>query len=236
MRFGEADAKDVHGTFRSALVLRTSAQVRRFLGGVLPVFERCQKLLVLRTWSVGVYAVGVMWHRRTFTRAFSSLHSPNLILSLKYGESNFFRFLPLNAHFFHSPHQKIIEFQTRREYEGFGEYPAFVGWEYEGYLRALHSAPNVIGASLWCQTGGWGSFRRLTYLHNSSIWVELNTFVTARMCRGLSCEQAIEQFCRRFQPHIPVPPFVQFLRLADEAIKHLLYTRELGRVDEFVVS
>jgi hypothetical protein len=229
MRFGEADARDVTETFRSALVLRTAKQVRQFLRGVLPVFERWQKLLVFRTWSVGVHAVGdLMWHHRTFASAFSSLHSPNLILSMKYGDSDFFRFLPLNAHFFQSPHQKIIEFQTRREYEGFGEYPAFVGWEYEGYLRALRSAPNVVGASLWCQTGGWGTFRRLTYLSNSSIWVELNTFVTAHMCRGVSCEQAVEQFCQRFQPRIPVQPFVQFLRLADETVKNLLYIPELA--------
>jgi hypothetical protein len=86
----------------------------------------------------------------------------------------------------------------------------------------------VVGASLWCQTGGWGTFRRLTYLHNSSIWVELNTFVTAHMCRGVSCEQAVEQFCQRHQPHIPVQPFLQFLRLADEAIRNVLYIRELA--------
>jgi hypothetical protein len=229
MRFGEADAKDVRETFRSALVLRTAAQVRHFLSGVLPVFEQRQKLLIFRTWSVGAYAVGdLMWHRRTFTTVFSSLHSPNLILSMKYGDSDFFRFLPLNAHFFQSPHQKIIEFQTRREYEGFGEYPAFVGWEYEAYLHALRGASNVVGASLWCQTGGWGTFRRLTYVSNSSIWVELNTFVAAHLCQGLSCEQAVERFCQRFQPHIPVQPFLQFLRLADEAIRNGLYMRELA--------
>jgi hypothetical protein len=229
MRFGESDARDVRDTFRSALVLHTSKQVRQFLSGVLPVFEHWYKLLVFRTWSVGAYAVGdLMWHHCTFASAFSSLHSPNLILSMKYGDSDFFRFLPLNAHFFQSRHQKIIEFQTRREYEGFGEYPAFVGWEYEGYLRALRNVPNVVGASLWCQTGGWGTFRRLTYLTNSSIWVDLNTFVTAHMCRGLSCEQAVERFCQRFQPHIPVQPFLQFLRLADEAVRNLLYIRELA--------
>jgi hypothetical protein len=93
MRFGEADASDVKDTFRSTLVLRTSAQVRQFLSGVLPVFKRWQKLLVFRAWSVGAYAVGdLMWHRGTFASAFSSLPSPNLILSMKYGDSDFFGF------------------------------------------------------------------------------------------------------------------------------------------------
>lgn len=85
-----------------------------------------------------------------------------------------------------------------------------------------------VGASVWCQTGGWGTFRRLTYLTDSSIWVELNTFVTAHMCRGLRCEHAVALFCQRFQPEIPVQPFLQFLRLAEEVINDLLYIPELA--------
>jgi hypothetical protein len=147
---------------------------------------------------------------------------------MKYGETDFFRFLPLNPHFFHGPHRKIIEFQARREYEGFGEYPAFVGWEYERYTQALQAVPNVVGASVWCQTGGWGKFRRRTYLEDSSVWVELNAFVTVQLCLGRSCEQAVEQFCARFYPDIAVQPFLRFLRLADEVIQDLLYIREMA--------
>jgi hypothetical protein len=229
MRFGEADGVDVKHTFRSELVLRTPSQVRQFLSQLLPVFEQCGKLLIFRTWSVGAHPVGdLMWHHGTFHKVFASLRSPQLIISMKYGESDFFRFLPLNAHFFQDTHKKIIELQTRREYEGFGEYPAFVGWEYERYLQTVRQLPHVVGASVWCQTGGWGTFRRRTYLANSSIWVELNTFVTVQMCRGASCEQAVEQFCARSAPVIAAQPFLEFLRLADEVIANLLYIRELG--------
>ena len=235
MRFGEVDSVDVEYPLRSELVLRTPKQLRQFLSGVLPVFQRWNTLLVFRTWSVGAHAVGdLIWHRRTFEQAFASLHSPQLILSMKYGESDFFRFLPLNAHFFRGTHQKIIEFQARREYEGFGEYPAFVGWEYERYLHDLRHAANVVGASVWCQTGGWGTFRRRTYLADSSIWVELNTFVTAQLCQGASCEEAVARFCNRLDPAIPPQPFLQFLRLADEVINDLLYIRELAERKLFV--
>jgi alpha-glucuronidase len=128
MRFGESDGMDVHQTFRSALVLRAPHQVRTFLGGILDLFERHDKLLIFRTWSVGAYPVGdLMWHPRTFDRAFRPLSSPQLILSMKYGETDFFRFLPLNPLFYRGPQRKLIEFQARREYEGFGEFPAFTG-------------------------------------------------------------------------------------------------------------
>jgi alpha-glucuronidase len=137
MRFGEADSSDVKHTFRSELVLRTPRQVRRFLARLLPVFEHCGKLLIFRTWSVGAHRVGdLMWHRGTYRQVFGSLRSPQLIISMKYGESDFFRFLPLNAHFYRGAHKKLIEFQTRREYEGFGEYPTFVGWQYECYRHS----------------------------------------------------------------------------------------------------
>jgi hypothetical protein len=92
----------------------------------------------------------------------------------------------------------------------------------------VRQIPHVVGASVWCQTGGWGTFRRRTYVADSSIWVELNTFVTAQMCHGSSCEQAVERFCARFSPAIAVQPFLQFLRLADEVITNLLYIRELA--------
>lgn len=59
--------------------------------------------------------------------------------------------------------------------------------------------------------------RRRTYLADSSLWVALNTFVTAQMYRVASCEQAIEQFCADATPTIAVQPFVQFLRLGEEA-------------------
>jgi hypothetical protein len=116
MRFGESDAADLRQDFRSALVLRTPRQVQSFLAGVLDIFEREDKYLIFSTWSVGAYPIGdLMWRRQTYDKVFRALYSPRLILSMKYGETDFFRFLPLNPHFFHGPHGKIIEFQARRE-------------------------------------------------------------------------------------------------------------------------
>ena len=108
---------------------------------------------------MGAYAIGdLIWNPGTFRKVFDSIDSPSLVISMKYGESDFFRYLPLNPNFLESGHKKIIEFQARREYEGFGAYPSFVGWDIEDLLLQLQDAQNVIGASVWCQTGGWGNF------------------------------------------------------------------------------
>lgn len=228
-RIGESDSIGTPGDLRSRLLIRTPQQANRFLKTLLPVFERHARTLFFRTWTVGAYAIGdLIWHRRTFERVFRDIRSDALVVSMKYGESDFFRYLPVNAHFFRSPLHTIVELQSRREYEGFGEYPSFTGWEYERILQQLESAPNLVGACVWCQTGGWGKFRRLTYLDDSSIWVEMNNSVTADLWRGRSCEEAVRRFCARRLPEADPDLFLAFLALADDVIRELLYIREFA--------
>ncbi len=184
IRIGESDAVDVNGDFHSRIVLKTPRQARSMLQTLLPVFEKHQRLLIFRTWTVGVSRLGdLIWNRDTFRRVFADIHSPALIISMKYGESDFFRYLPLNRLFFESDHRKLIEFQTRREYEGFGRYPASIARDYEHIIKQLVSARNIAGISIWCQTGGWSGFRDLTLLDPGGIWNEINTFITVRMFR-----------------------------------------------------
>lgn len=73
--------------------------------------------------------------------------------------------------------RKIIELQARREYEGAGEYPSFIGWDCQHFVEELTDAEDVVGMSVWCQTGGWHRFRRRAFLETSNrdIWIRLNT-------------------------------------------------------------
>ena len=56
---------------------------------------------------------------------------------MKHGESDFFRYLPLNRSFFRVKQRKLLELQARREYEGAGEYPSFIGWDCERFAEEL---------------------------------------------------------------------------------------------------
>lgn len=229
MRIGESDGLDVKGDFRSELMLQTPAQVNRMLRRLLPLFETRQRFLILRSWTVGAYRIGdFIWHRNTMQRALRKVNSPNFILSMKYGESDFFRYLPLNGHFFRIKVKKMIELQAKREYEGAGEYPSFVGWDYEKYKRDLQDAENVVGMSVWCQTGGWLPFRRRTYLDPKGMWNELNSAVTLRIFKyNESAEEAAKHFAGRIGCMDP-EGFIFFLRLNDFVIKELLYTPEIA--------
>jgi hypothetical protein len=235
VRIGESDGKDVPGELSSELVLRTTAQVNRLLRDLLPVFERHGRLLIFRTWTVGAYDIGdLIWHRGTFAKVLDGIDSHAFVLSMKFGETDFFRYLPLNRNFFRTEHNKIVELQTRREYEGCGEFPSFIGWDYEGYARELAQARNLIGISVWCQTGGWVPFRRLAYLPGGEgLWTELNTFVTLRIFRdGMLVEEAVQAYATREGISSWVP-LLELLRLSDRAVKELLYVREFAQQQLF---
>ena len=122
-----------------------------------------------------------------------------------------------------------MELQTRREYEGCGEYPSFTGWLYEQYARELRQAENVIGCMVWCQTGGWVPFRRLAFLDAEALWTDLNTFVTIRVIKeGVLVEDAVREFAQK--RHLgDADALLELLRLADECIRELLYIEEYAR-------
>lgn len=230
-RVGECDARDVRGDFASRLAVRTPAQAGELIRRLLPVFEQAGKSLVFRTWTVGAHAIGdLIWNRATFDRAFAGLDSPNLVLSMKYGETDFFRYLPLNKLFFHSNHRKIVELQARREYEGFGEFPSFVGWDYENYIRQLEGARNMVGAWIWCQTGGWSVFRRRTFLEPAGVWNEINAAVSLRLVRdGVGAEDAVLAWARERLGADKAGRLLVLLRLSDETVREGLYIDEFAR-------
>ena len=181
LRIGEADGVDVEGDFRSELLVKNPGDMHRMLSLLLPICEQYRRLLIVRTWTLGAFPIGdLMWNEQTFKKTFMPFQSDRLIISMKYGESDFFRRLETNPLFFATNHKKIIELQARREYDGFGELPFYTGWDYESYRDNLRGA-RIVGTWVWCQTGGWTKKRRITFLEDSSPWTELNVKTTLRI-------------------------------------------------------
>jgi hypothetical protein len=227
LRIGESDGQDVAGVLRSRLVLRSAEQTNRLLLRLLPEFEKKNRKLIFRTWTVGSYLIGdLIWHRGRMAQLLDGVDSPAFLISMKYGESDFFRYLPLNRHFFRTNHAKIIEFQARPEYEGAGEYPSYMGWNCERYARELHGATNVVGLSVWCQTGGWHAFRRLTFLDKNAVWAELNVHAIVKIMRhGWTVEQCLDDWFGRDKSLRAN----EFLRRCDSVVRRLLYVEEFAR-------
>ncbi len=227
LRIGESDGVDVEDPLRSRLLLHTAGQANAMLRALLPLFEERGKRLIFRTWTAGAYLIGdLIWHRGRLASALEGIDSPAFVLSMKYGESDFFRYLPLNRHFFRHDAPKIIELQARREYEGAGEYPSFVGWDCEHYARELEGARNVIGISVWCQTGGWHAFRRLAFLEPAAVWIDLNAVAAVRIFRD---KRTVEQVVTEVFGADRGPKALEFLRLVDEVILQILYIEEFAQ-------
>ena len=56
----------------------------------------------------------------------------------------------------------------------------------------------ITGISVWCQTGGWVPFRRLTYLEKEGIWNELNSYACIKIFKeGQSVEEIAHDFSYR---------------------------------------
>ncbi|PJZ70520.1 glycosyl hydrolase family 67 [Leptospira perolatii] len=230
LRIGESDGVDVQKEFKSKLLIRKPEDARQLLLEILPIFEQYKKTLVFRTWTLGAYAIGdLIWNKSTYKKVFRGIKSKSLVVSMKYGEGDFFRYMELNPLFFEDGLPKLLELQARREYEGFGEFPSFVGWQYENYKNRLlaNASSDLIGISVWTQTGGWSSFQNITFLKNSSFWNELNSLVSVRM---FSKNWSVEKCIGKFWGKENLPKFLEFLRLSDQVIEHLLYDPEFARL------
>ncbi|GAB4167019.1 MAG: hypothetical protein Fur0032_04810 [Terrimicrobiaceae bacterium] len=227
LRIGECDGVDVSDPLRSSLGIRSSNDVNRLLREVLPIFERNRKRLIFRTWTVGAARVGdLIWHAGRLRESLRGIDSPALVVSMKPGESDFFRYLPLNRQFFRTRLPKIIELQARREYEGAGEFPSFIGWDLENTAAELQGAGNVIGLSVWCQTGGWHRFRRLAFLSEEDAWITLNARAAVEiLANGHSVRQAVALHFGEASAE----KALEFLRLSEEVILRLLYIEEFAR-------
>ncbi|HMP88628.1 MAG TPA: hypothetical protein PJ991_00420 [Kiritimatiellia bacterium] len=224
-RIGESDGHDVQGDFISQMIIRSPRQGRQLIDAILPVFERFNRLLIFRTWSVGAYKIGdLIWNQKTYDKLFGGISSEQLLVSIKYGESDFFRYLRLNPLFRKSGPGKIIELQARREYEGFGEYPSFIGRDFEHYRNEVKTMPDVMGFSVWCQTGGWSSYRRLTFLDKNAIWNEINTWICVKLFKdGLTAEGAVRGYFQNSNLSGRWDQLLELLDRSETVVKNVLY-------------
>lgn len=191
IRIGEAgDVYDVEGRDeRSALAVTSIGQVRAMLTGLLRAHESAGRELIFRTWSVGVGEAGDLHtDPDTYRRVFDGIDSDRLVVSTKYTEGDFYSHLPLNATVAETGQRRIVEFQSRREYEGMGvlanDLTALHG---EALREAVAQNEAIEGVWTWTQDGGpWRAGPMALYLERG--WwplYDLNTYGVGRWARDL---------------------------------------------------
>ncbi|BCJ48333.1 hypothetical protein GCM10010168_77410 [Actinoplanes ianthinogenes] len=178
--------------YYSDIAVTTPEQVREMLAAFLAVAGESGRDIIFRSWTVGVGAVGDLHtNPESYETVLGSLHDPHLIVSTKFTAGDFYSHLPMNTTLATGDQRRIVEFQGRREFEGFGSLP--------NDLTALHGAalnrllalnPHIEGVWLWTQDGGPLHAGPRTLYLRTGFWqlYDLNAYAMGRLARDPSTD------------------------------------------------
>ncbi|GAA3193864.1 hypothetical protein GCM10010468_03370 [Actinocorallia longicatena] len=217
--------------YSSEIAVTTAAQVRTMLTELLAELSPAGKDLIFRSWTVGVGEVGDLHtNPATYAEALDGVDDPHLIVSTKYTLGDFYSHLPLNTTLDGGSHKRIVEFQSRREFEGFGSLPDALGPLHQQALRSFLAAnPNIVGLWNWTQDGGpLYAGPRALYLREGfwQLW-DVNVYLTGRLAAdpGLDVAAATDDWIRATFTDDPgtIKAIGRALALSREAITKGLY-------------
>ena len=217
--------------YSSEIAVTTPAAVRAMLRSFLRVAAEADKDVIFRTWSVGIGAVGDLHtSRAAYREVLGGLHDRHLIVSTKYTLGDFYSHLPLNDTLLEGDQRRIVEFQSRREFEGLGALPDDLGVLHQLALRRFLAAnPHIEGVWTWAQGGGPLLAGPRSLHLRAGFWQlsDLNTYVTARLAwdPGADPAAATADWARRTFSYDPatVAAICRAMALSRDAVTTGLY-------------
>lgn len=214
------------------LAVTDSSSTEEMLTGFLPVFENHNKKLFFRTWSVGVGDIGNLHtNPKTYQKVLGNVHSPNLIISTKYTKGDFYSYLPFNPTLETGTRARMVELQSEREFEGFGEYPNYVGPLYKTALNYALENTNTIAMWLWGGPGYMGEpAENETQLYN-----KINFYVTSKLAwnpDANTADLAADYIARTFGKNTTViENMTEMLLTSREVVRDGLYVKGFATKD-----
>ncbi|GGM62972.1 hypothetical protein ACFFX1_42600 [Dactylosporangium sucinum] len=173
--------------YSSRIAVTTAAGVRAMLTALLQTAGQVGKDVIFRTWTVGVGAVGDLHtNPASYEEVLGGIDDPHLIVSTKYSAGDFYSHLPFNPTLMTGKQRRIVEFQSRREFEGFGALPNDLTVLHQRALqRFLAANPHVEGVWTWTQDGGPLRAGPMSLLLRSGFWqlYDLNSYALGRLAR-----------------------------------------------------
>lgn len=237
VRVGETGGAHDQGRHYAGHMLYTApTALQRLIGTLLPVCERHDRMLVMRTWSIGIGELGdLSWSRERYMETFAGYRSPYLLVSIKHGPSDFFRLLPHNPTLGLPGPAQIIELQNRREYELFGMTPSAVVPLHQDVLQhAVATNPRFAGVWAWNSSGGWGGGQAALGSAGWSVWTELSSALTAALVQtpDLDAPVFVQRWCvNRFGPSLG-PAVADVYRESASLIERGWYLGRLARSEQ----
>lgn len=246
IRIGEAGrVYDVEGwDYYSELAVTTTDAVRAMLTAFTTHAEGAGREVIFRTWSVGVGDVGDMHtNAASYEAVLGGIDSPALIVSTKYTLGDFYSWLPLNDTLLQGEHRRIVEFQSRREFENNGAFPNDLGAEYEWAIdRLLASNDRIEGIWAWAQDGGpWRAGPMILY-GKAGFWQlsDLNSQLAVRLARDPDVDPAevTVDWLREWFSDDPVTvhALAEAMALSHGAIEQGLYIQPFAERRTFAIG
>jgi glycosyl hydrolase family 67 len=171
--------------YASQIAVTTPAAVRAMLRAFLATAGAGGRDIIFRTWTVGFGAVGDLHtNPQSYAEVLGGLDDPHLIVSTKYVQGDFYSHLPLNPTLRVGTQRRIIEFQARREFEGFGAFPNdMIGLSQQALREFLAANPKVEGVWNWTQDGGPLRAGPMSLYLRAGFWplYDLNTYGVGRL-------------------------------------------------------
>ncbi|GAA2361523.1 hypothetical protein [Dactylosporangium salmoneum] len=187
VRIGEGGDvyKQAGWDYSSKIAVTTPAAVRAMLTALLATAGEGGRDVIFRTWTVGVGAVGKLHtDPDAYREVLGGLDDPHLIVSTKYSLGDFYSHLPFNSTLEVGDQRRIVEFQSRREFEAFGALPNdLTGLHQQALQRFLAANPHVEGVWTWTQDGGPLRAGPMTLVLRSGFWqlYDLNSYALGRL-------------------------------------------------------
>ncbi len=246
IRIGEGGDiyKEPGWDYYSAIAVRTPEAVQAMLETYTAQAEASGREVIFRTWSVGIGAVGDMHtDPESYHEVLDGIDSPALIVSTKYTLGDYYSWLPLNNTLETGDQRRIVEFQSKREFEALGAFPNDLGPEFQWAMQTLlASNPNIEGVWTWTQDGGpWRAGPMILYL-KAGFWQlsELNTQVAAAIARDPEADigQVTIEWAREYFSDDPatVTAIAEAMALSRDAITQGLYLQPFAEVRAFALG
>jgi hypothetical protein len=217
--------------YSSKLAVTSADAVRAMLRALLYAAGTADKDVIFRTWTVGVGAVGDLHtNPESYEEVLGGIDDPHLIVSTKYTLGDFYSHLPFNGTLEIGTQRRIVEFQARREFEGFGALPNDLTALHQQALRRFLAAnPHVEGIWTWTQDGGPLRAGPMTLYLRTGFWqlYELNAYTLGRLARDpdTPAEQLTADWVRQTFSGDPatVAAVCEMLAMSREAVTKGLY-------------
>lgn len=241
IRIGEAGSiyNKAGWDYTSELYVRTQEAVKLMLEAFLAAAEKYDKTIVFRTWSVGVGSIGNMHTQpETYEKVLGQIESDHLLVSTKYCSGDFYSWLPINPTLYEGKHRRLLEFQAKREFEGFGSFPNFLAPIHQSALQSiLEKNQKLEGAWVWTQYGGpLRAGPMIIYpFHGFNVINDLNVYTTGELLKNpyLNLHQLTRQWIKGYfgSDSLLVANLSKVFYDSYEVMKKGLYISEYARYD-----